>query len=153
MRLRRLLATLPVLLLAALPASAASPHTRYDGGGNSDFKVTLIRHGHTLAYDVSFQAPCTTPGVMESPGYGSGQPPAWKPLRLSRSGRFADHRRVTSDESSFDVDFNGRIGRHSASGTYRATITAFQVPGDTCTTGLVHWTARPGGVGAIPAGL
>ena len=144
MRLRVVIAGLVCALVVALPASAKAPTKRYSGIGDANnFKVTLWRHPHTVSWVISVEAPCQVPGVAESREFGSGQLPAGqRELRISRRGRFQQHVRGWNPGSDeIDFDLTGRFESRGAAGTFVVTMRPPQIT-TTCTSGLVHWTAR-----------
>jgi hypothetical protein len=141
---RLLIVTSAVPLAAALPATAteAAPTASYSGNGGQapGFKIELNRHGRALRYSVMYQAPCNMAGVQDNREWGTGESPDEVPLHLDRHGRFHEQRRgMNTGYALVDLDFAGRLGRNSAHGTFSIKSTWPEV---TCTTGLVHWTAR-----------
>jgi hypothetical protein len=127
-------------VLAAAPAAAAGAKT-YNGTARG-LTVSLTPHERSLNFKLTYEAPCDMAGVQDNREWAPGDPPGVGPLRLDKHGRFSEQRRgFDTGMSKVDLDFAGRIGRHAARGTFDITVHPEQVS-TTCTTGLVHWTAR-----------
>lgn len=139
--MRRLV--IAVVMVAALPAgagvAAASHHPAYLGHGDrAQVRVKLVRHGRSLDFVVKFRTQCDVTGVVDA-GEWDGAPNASQPpAHIGRHGRFHSSQHFLSPVQR-DTEFAGRIGRLTASGTFKTRVQNNEV---ICDTGVVHWTAR-----------
>src|SRR3954453_1863305 len=108
-------------------------------GDRAAMTVTISRHGRTADFNVSYRSPCDMAGVEDPREWGTSTSEDAPVLHLDRRGRFHLHRHYEGASETFDLHFAGRLGRHSARGTFTAHGVASDV---TCDTGLVRWTAR-----------
>jgi hypothetical protein len=154
-----LAALLAALALAASAGAAYGPHGAVYGGKISTnqgkqavhpFSLALTANGKRIkAFTIYWHTKTCTVGATDYAGGLTATRTAVQP-----SGRFSDV--VTFSEANPDnanqklnhrVEYQGRTGPTSTSGTYRDLITIADPAGitvGTCDTGTVNWSARRG---------
>ena len=152
-------AVLAALALAASAGAAFGPHGAVYGGKISSnqgkqaahpFSLALTANGKRIkAFTIYWHTKTCTVGATDFAGGLTASRTA-----VQRNGRFSDV--VTFSEANPDnasqklnhrVEYQGRTGPTSASGTYRDVITITDPTGitvGTCDTGTVNWSARRG---------